>query len=236
MVERIDHALPADVGQGPGFGYAFARRLVVDALRNGVSWFRAHSAAWSRVLAYLDASELAAVQTYFATRAPVIRAGFARADADFPQIVVNVAAERPTDQFIGEVLDTGVAFEELAATGELHGELQEQTLHIQIWADHPDVALYLYEWAKYTLRAHHDWFGRQGLIDPDFRGGAEIQPDPRYFPETLYLRQIAWATRGTSAVPEPMPDPPRRVVLDFAHVTAHGRHGGLAVGGSADGA
>lgn len=219
--------------------YAYAERLVYAALQNGIAHFRQRPALWDRILRLLEDDERAKVRAAFAARPPTIRHGYARSTDPFPLVTLTLAAESAWEGYLGELLDTHApvpAAQYPRRLGRVTGELCEQALDITVLAEHPDMALVLYQWAKYTLRAHDDWFLELGLIEPGFKGGAEIAPDPRYLPETLFARRLTWACRGEDSAVEPMKPPPTRLYANLQGATDAGHRGRIRVQGGGEGA
>ena len=99
-------------------------------------------------------------------------------------------------------------------------------------ADNPDLALYLYHWTNYVLLAHTDWLHRQGLMMPQFTSGQELAPDPRYLPETCYLRRATWQVTGEVYAAIPMRDPPGRVYAANPTAVVDGHRGLIRTGGA----
>lgn len=218
-------------GDGVGGSYAFVERLFVVALLNARTFFLAHPGRWDRMLRFLSAQEIAAVKTIFERRPPTIRAGYANAQDPMPVISVALQGETVSDEFLGDMMGMDEDLPELGrnVTGEIRGEFRRQDIEITIWADHPDVALYLFHWADYALRAHLEWFVRHGLVNPAFTGGGEIAPDARFAPERLFVRQLRWSCAGEAVIVEPIPPPPRSLHLFLENVVVDGLPGGVHV-------
>lgn len=229
MPERIDANL-GEVGDGVGSSYGFAERLFVDALRNGVARFQAEPRRWRRVLRFLSEAEIDTVVRFFAARPPTIRAGYATAEDPMPVVTVALMQERPEQEVLGDMLDPDAPFKEFGrGDAEIRGEICEQTIEVTIYADHPDVALYLYHWARYALFAQQDWMMANGLIEPRFVSGGDIRPDPRFVPERLFCRVLTWTTKGEVVYAEPLPPPPRSLSVFLQGVTVDGVPGGVNV-------
>jgi len=222
-------------GAGVGGSYAFSERLFVTALVNARQFFLDHPQRWDRILHFLESAEIANVKAAFAARPPAIRAGFATSQDPMPTISVALSAESVSEEYLGDMMDYDVDLAELSAggaqavTGEIRGSIRDQTIDITIWADHPDIALYLYHWADYALHAHLEWFVRHGLINPRFSGGGDIAPDARFAPERIFARHLRWSCQGKSVTVEPIPPPPRSLHLFLENQVVDGRPGGVAV-------
>lgn len=225
MPERIDAEL-APRGDGVGSSYAFVERLFVVALRNAVERFQAEPKRWRRILHFLEQDEIDLVARVFAARPPTIRAGYGTAQDPMPLVTVALMQERPDQEVLGDILEPETDYDEFEhGKAELLGAIYEQTIEITIYADHPDVALYLYHWARYGLQAHLDWFLRHGLIEPRFVSGSEVRPDPRFVPERLFCRTLTWTVRGEAVSAEPLPPPPRSLSIFLQGVTVEGHPG-----------
>ena len=225
MPERIDADL-AMKGDGVGSSYAFVERLFVIALRNAVERFKAEPKRWRRILHFLEADEIALVPRVFAARPPTIRAGYGTAQDPMPLITVALMQERPDQEMLGDMIEPETDYDEFEhGKAELRGAIYEQTIEITVYADHPDVALYLYHWSKYALEAHLDWFLSHGLIEPRFVHGGEVRPDPRFVPERLFCRSLTFTVRGEAVTAEPLPPPPRSLSIFLQGVTVEGHPG-----------
>ena len=227
MAEPMDDGLALRGEDAHAAGYAFAERLFIAALVNGRDRFLAEPKRWERLARFLDAREVATVKSVFAARPPRIRAGYATSQDPMPTIAVALASEAPESEFLAELLDVGVDLPELGMTGEVRGSIDGQTIDVTIYADHPDVTLYLYHWTKYVLRAHVPWLIRHGVINPAFVRGGDVQPGAAYAPERLFIRQQTWKCSGESASVEPIPDPPRGVYIFLQGVIVDGVRGGV---------
>ena len=141
--------------------------------------------------------------------------------------------ETVSAEFVGDVLEMGVELPEFpgGVFGALTGSIRELAIDVTVYADHPDVALYLYHWADYTLRAHLDWMQRQGLIAPRFQNGGAVMPEVQFRPERIFARNQRWLAGGQATSVEPMPDPPRRLYLFLQGVTIAGHRGRVKVPG-----
>lgn len=231
--ERLDTGATAP-GDGTADGsYAFTERLITAALRNGLARFKESPRHWDWMLRFLDVREREIVRSLMEKRPPTIRYGYARDTDPWPIVGVVLASEQVHPQ--GEFLDNVMGFEEIEqgedgdpAFVESEGEIHEQRLDITLYSDHPDLTLYLYHWAKYVLEGHRRWFSRW-VINPSFVMGGEIAPDPRYLPETCYLRRLTWSFSGKASVVSPMPDPPRDLYA-MVDGTAQAGHTGRIVG------
>lgn len=229
---RRDKMVPDDLplkGDGVGFSYAFVERLFIVALMNTRAYFLAHPERWDRMLRFLGEQEIANVKAVFEKRPPAFRAGYATASDPMPVISVALASESPGEEFLGDEMEYDAELPELGgtATGHIRGSFREQQIDLTIWADHPDVCLYLYHWCDYALHAHLDWFVRHGLVNPRFAGGGDIAPDARFAPERIFARHLRWSVTGASVSVEPIPPPPRSLHLFLENVTVDGLPGGV---------
>lgn len=229
MREHPDAALgPQAVAPGDGGAhslYAFAERLFVEALVNGVIQFQANARHWDALLGFIDEIERANVRRVMEARPPSIRHGYARDGDPWPVIGVTLGSEVPNLDVAGGVLAVADGVLEL-------GEVRTQNLDLTIYADNPDLALYLYHWTNYVLLAHTDWLHRQGLMMPQFTSGQELAPDPRYLPETCYLRRATWQVTGEVYAAIPMRDPPGRVYAANPTAVVDGHRGLIRTGGA----
>jgi len=216
------HSTAAAPGTGAAArNYNFAERLIVAALRNARVRFRDEPDHWDWMLGFLDATERDIVRRILDERPPTIRYGYARDTDKWPIISVVLASEAPSTDLIGDVI-------ELANGLIVEGEVREQRLDITIYADSPDLALYLYHWVNYAMQAHVQWFQNEGLQCPAFVAGGELAPDPRYVPETCYLRRVTWSFRGEVTAAIPMRPPSRDLYAMNETATVAGHVGGVS--------
>lgn len=200
--------------------YNFGERMIVEALKNAIQRFQERPEHWNWLLGFLDATERDIVRRLLVECPPTIRHGYARDTDRFPIIAATLASESVDTDVIGDLIELG--------DGRMvEGQVREQRIDIIIYAESPDLALYLYHWTNYALQAHVQWFQEQGLQRPMFMSGAELAPDPRYVPRTCYIRRLTWSFYGETTVAIPMEPPSREIYAMVETATVAGHTGGV---------
>ncbi len=197
MAEAMHKRLPAR----PGSSFGLAQRLFVVALRNGVERFCEDASLWAAVLPGLEPNERDQVAAHFTAGPPKVVLGYPREAVTAPVVAVVLQSDRPEAEFLGDELD-------LTDEGELRGAYHRKALSVLVLSRHPDVTLFVYEWALAVLRAHTDWLELEGVQAVTFVSGGEIRPDPQYLPLELYACAQEWSCAGLSTLTVPLPPPP----------------------------
>ena len=231
MTDTVHDDTSAPGEDGPLFSYAFAERLFYAALKNGVDWTRSNPGVWDTLFRYLDDQERALLKRFFDQHTPTIRLGYARRQDRHPIIAVTLLQEEPEQDFLGEDLFQDRLEEQGLGRSDIRGVLLRQRIGATVFADHPDVALYLYQWVDYVLRGHLDWFVQMGLVNPHFVSGAEITPEMDSTPELIFSRQQVWEASGFRLAPSPIPPPARSVYAFAPGVKVQGREGKIGPDG-----
>jgi hypothetical protein len=84
-----------------------------------------------------------------------------------------------------------------------------QSYGIYVYAENPDVCLYLYQFAKAILIGSHVTLEGCGIIDIHL-SGTELSPEETYIPENMFVRVCRISMKSLFTVPEILhPDPAR---------------------------
>jgi len=171
------------------------QRLLYKRLIEGVAKFKAQPELFDKLfgdLFELDPPEIAAIKMAFAAKPPHVIHGYARSESEFPLYSIILSGERETDHYLsddaGMVMDTDdddFGADRLSA-------LWESTFQILCYTEHPDLTVYYYEIAKSILIVS-DFF-TYGILDFDM-SGMDLNPDPRYIPEHLFVRQLTFRAK-----------------------------------------
>ncbi len=172
------------------------QRLLFTALFNAVARIASDTTLVNQLFAAnygLLPNEVAAIQTYFSTNPPKVVQGYARADAKMPLYAVLLQGEAQSDYSIGDNagMTMGIGAGQLGYGCETIGTFWDQNFQIYCYAENPDMAVYMYEIAKSALLVNRTFFQDNGVIDP-MVSGMDLAPDPRYLPEHLFCRVLAF--------------------------------------------
>ena len=159
--------------------------------------------------------------------------GYPRTGTDWPCIAVILERDVQAEEAVGGYLGETTPDETDDAAKEYIGAMFDKTYGLYVYAEHPDVCLYLYHFAKAVVMGSFRVIQDLGIIDPHYEGG-DLQPQPEYLPENMFVRRLGITVKSLETVPSFMsPDPARvRVAGIFAHdVVVSGMRGGVKVEG-----
>lgn len=143
--------------------------------------------------------------THFRRRPPDVVLNYPRSSAQPPlyAIVMNDESESDTaiDDFVGETLT-----DEDGPAAEYRGAHWEGTFTVFVFAEHPEVVMYLYQLGKAILVGAKPVMERAGLVDIHFAGG-DLSPDEAYIPESMYARALRVTAKYLVSVPTLVRDP-----------------------------
>lgn len=159
--------------------------------------------------------------------------GYPRTATDFPCIACVLERDVQAEEAVGQYLGETTAGETDDHAREYIGAMYDKTYGLYVYAEHPDVCLYLYHFAKAVVMGSFAVIAELGILDPHYEGG-DLQPQPEYLPENMFVRRLGITVKSLETVPAFMsPDPARvRVAGIFAHdVVVSGMRGGVKVPG-----
>lgn len=143
--------------------------------------------------------------THFRRRPPAVVLNYPRATAEPPVYAIVMSDENETDNaiddFVGETLDG-----ERGAAQEYRGAHFEGTFSVFVFAEHPEVTMYLYQLGKAILLGAKPVLERAGLVDVHFSGG-DLSPDEAYIPESMFARVLRVTCKYLVSVPVLVMDP-----------------------------
>lgn len=148
----------------------------------------------------------------FRKQPPTVVLGYPRVTAEFPVFAVILESEQETDETVGDYLGQTLPDEIVSEPAEYEGAVWEHTYGIYIYAENPDVCVYLYQFAKMVLFGAKLALTQSGLIDPSFSGG-ELSPEEMYVPEHMYSRVLRVTAKAVMSVPALLSVDPARVRL-----------------------
>lgn len=194
-------------------GINFAERYFVGVLRNAVDWWIANPDAWRGVLGNIAEQELQDFLSYFSSRRPRVRLGYARAQDPMPQINVILESARLKEQFVGDLAYMGSFVESPANGGAINGDIRQQSISIHVHADHPEITLYLYHMVHASLLSSARFFAEKEILNLSFDSATELQPQEVYLPENIYSRALTYTFDGVSRGIIPLPAPPPELFI-----------------------
>ena len=176
---------------------------------------------------------------HFIREPPVVVLGYPRASAEFPCFAVVLESEEETEpELIGDYM--GQTLEgEAGPAAEYVGGIFRHTYGVYIYAQNPDVCIYLYQFAKMVVFGAKQALECAGFIDTRLSGG-ELNPEEMYLPEGMFARVLRVQSTATVSVPRLITDPgkARLLGLYMDDIVVDGIRGGVtpyAVGDEEDG-
>jgi hypothetical protein len=146
----------------------------------------------------LSDTEMAAIKTSFVDNPVTVSHGYARTSDTFPRIAIVLADDTESDPYMGD--DVGMIGEEEDDEdhedfgAEITGSIWTAAFQLLCYAEHPDVAIYLYELTKDIMFAALPYLKTTGIQKLGISGG-DLLLDPRYVPSHLFARQITFRCR-----------------------------------------
>lgn len=141
--------------------------------------------------------------TNFMRQPPAVVLGYPRSSVTFPVIAIILneesEAQNAVGDFIGETLGEG---EEGEPYSDFVGAIFDAQHGLYVYAEHPDVCLYLYHFVKMIMLGGKDWLLSQGVTEVGISGG-ELAPQENYLPENMFCRVVNVKTTAPFVVPRP---------------------------------
>jgi hypothetical protein len=168
----------------------------------------------------------------FQQKPPTVVGGYPRVDtARFPCVSIVLLDEKESepgalDHLVGSTLSEDKPTE----AEEFIGAMFDQTFGIFVYAENPDVCIYLYHLVKLLLLGSHELLEACGIIDPEYSGG-EMAPDEGYLPENMFVRVLKVSLKSLQTVPYILRPDPRRIRMTgiFAtDIVVSGMRGGVS--------
>lgn len=135
--------------------------------------------------------------------------GYPRSTASFPCFSIILEGEQESENFLGDFAgettrDEGGDFMEYV------GAFYESTYGIYIYAEHPDVCIYLYQFAKSVVHGAKPFLFSCGVQHLQLSGG-ELVPDAEFMPESMFVRILRVTAGAPMTVPAFTGADPRKV-------------------------
>lgn len=137
----------------------------------------------------LERSEVEAIKTAFQTKPPGVIHGYARTDTDFPVFSIVLQSEQEDEHYMGD--DAGMIddTDDPDFGADRISTIWNHNYNILCYTEHPDLTLYYYEIAKAIFMTAD--LNSLDLFNAHV-SGMDLMPDPRYIPEHLFARQLAF--------------------------------------------
>lgn len=146
----------------------------------------------------------------FQTQPPKAVLGYPRSTAQFPCFSVILEGEQEKESFLGDYAGQTTEEEDERDASEYLGAFYSSTYGIYIYAEHPDVCVYLYQFAKSVIHASKGFLFSCGVHGLSLSGG-ELAPDEAYIPENMFIRVLRAQMDAPMTVPAFMSADPRKV-------------------------
>ena len=166
--------------------------------------------------------------------------GYPRASAEFPIFAIVLMAEEESQPVIGDYTgqtDINDPDEEDDEFASFEGGIWEQSFGIFIYAQHPDVCLYMYHFVKMIMSGGKEFLLSNGVIDATYSGG-ELAPDEQYLPNNMFARVFNVKATVPFTVPRiALADPRRMKVVGLyrSDMVVDGVPGGISTPEEDDG-
>jgi hypothetical protein len=141
--------------------------------------------------------------TNFQRLPPEVVLGYPRTSTQFPCFAVILQEDAEDQNFIGDFAGETEDDEEIDPNGymEYAGVLCNNAYGVFIYAQHPDVCLYLYYFAKMVIFGAKPFFLSNGMTEVTIDGG-EVAPDEQYLPDNMFIRTLTVRGQSMFTVPQ----------------------------------
>ena len=198
------------------FSVVMAERVFQALLRSEVERLsdRANDADLRRFLGHffdplITVEERNSYVENFQKQPPTVTLGYPRTSTRLPCLAIILEQDSEAEKPLGSYLGQTTPNESRDRAEEYIGSMYEQTYGIFVYAEHPDVCIYLYHFAKAVMLGSHVTLHECGIIDPRYNGN-EMQPNEMYLPENMFVRRLGVTFRSLASAPLLLtPDPAR---------------------------
>lgn len=136
----------------------------------------------------------------FQTYPPKALLGYPRSTAVFPCFSIILEGENEDTGLMGDFMGETTPDEEVDEFQEYVGSFYDSTYGIYIYAEHPDVCAYLYQYAKSVVHGGKALLLSCGVQKVVLSGG-ELAPDETYMPENMFMRVLRVNVVAPTTVP-----------------------------------
>jgi len=209
-------------------------RIVLSILRSETERLSKDSSECTRFFSHFfdpiaGPAERAEFVRNFMRRPPTVVLGYPRTSAEFPCISIVLSSEEEMQNAVGDyITQTGADSLEREAR-EYVGAHFSQSYMVYVYAEHPDVVMYLYQFVKLCLFGAKQTFLEAGCTEVTFSGG-ELSPDEGYLPENMFVRYLQVRAQAQVTIPKLLVVDPRRIRVAGIHmhdVVVDGVRGGV---------
>lgn len=141
----------------------------------------------------------------FIATPPSVVMGYPRSSTEFPCLAIVSESENEDTSALAGQLGTSLEGERGEAI-DAKGSIWECVHGIYVYAEHPVLCLYLYNFVKLIMTAADEVLANAGMIDPHFSGG-ELSPNEAYLPENMFLRVFRVSAKAVFSAPILITDP-----------------------------
>ncbi len=143
--------------------------------------------------------------TNFQRRPPTTVLGYPRTTTEMPCFSIVLENEEESDNVLADGIGSTKEGEK-SQYAHYVGAHWRSTFGVYVYAEHPDVCAYLYQFAKMILFGAKYVLRSCGFIEAKFSGG-ELAPEESAIPENLYMRVLRVTGRSLISIPKYAPDP-----------------------------
>ena len=208
-------------------------RLLLAIIRSEVDRLRQDKAELTRFFSHFfdplaGETEREKFVNNFIKQPPVTVLGYPRSTAEFPCFSVILESEEESQDALAEYIGETLEGEDADEPAEFLGAIFDHTYGIYVYAQHPDVTAYLYQFLKMLLFGAKPTLLQAGLIDIHFSGG-ELSPEEMYLPDNMFARVLRITAQAVMSVPVLVGIDPRalRVSLFMDDIVVGGIRGGV---------
>jgi hypothetical protein len=209
-------------------------RIVLAILRSEVERLSKDTSECTRFFSHFfdpiaGPTERAEFVRNFVRRPPTVVLGYPRTSAEFPCVSIVLGSEEETQNAVGDFITQTASDSPERDAREYVGATFSQSYMIYIYAEHPDVVMYLYQFVKLCLFGAKQTFLESGCTEVSFSGG-ELSPDEGYLPENMFVRYLQVRAQAQVTIPKLLVVDPRRMRVTGIHmhdVVVDGMRGGV---------
>lgn len=175
-------------------------RYLHDIMTDGVAAIKANPAILDDLFQdnyVLVSEEAQSIRDYFVAKGMSISGGYPRQSTSWPALNIVLGEEGEIEGVLGESGGLALGDEDEDAPPDPN---EGAELLVSIWAhqyrliittEHPDVTAYYYEIVKFIMLGSMRSLMDDGCFEFEFSGN-ELAPNPPYFPENLFSRQLVF--------------------------------------------
>ena len=168
-------------------------RILFNAIKNGIDGINADpdeiTAIFQKVHG-LEPEEAQKIRDLWAQKPPELHHGYARTDSNFPAYFITLTGENESENWLGNESMQFLDDEGSPDYGSfVRGAIWTHTFNVLVYAQHPDVCLYMYQVLKAIFIAQDPYLRNCGLLKLRY-SGSDMAPDQTWMPAGLFLRRF----------------------------------------------